>query len=107
MRAIGQTDAGAGPRDLLDRDRVGQIAHAGAAVFLGDGDAQKAEVAHLAPQVGGEDVLAVHLRGDGLDPFLRPAVNHVAQGVHVLAQVEIHPSREHHNPPPVIERSFS
>ena len=60
--AVGQADRRRGAADLLHRDDVGEIAHAGAAVFLFDGDAEQAEVAELAPQVHGKLVAAVDLR---------------------------------------------
>ena len=53
--------------EIAPRDDVGQVAHIGAAVFLADGDAEYAEVAHLAPEVHRELVAAVDLgsaRGD-------------------------------------------
>ena len=108
MRAIGQADGCAGPRDFLDRDDMGQIAHARAAKFLGDGDAQQPQVTHLGPKVVRKGVGLVDLGRDGLDAVLRPAMHHVAQGVHILAQIEFHPSREHpRSPHPrFIERPF-
>ena len=42
---------------------MGQVAHLGAAVFLVDGDAEHAQVAHLAPQVHRELVAAVDFGG--------------------------------------------
>ena len=62
VRAVGQADRGRGARDLLHRDDVFQIAHAGAAVFLLHGDAEHAEVAELAPQVHRERIVAVDRR---------------------------------------------
>ena len=108
MGPVGQADAGRGAGDFLDGDGVGQITHPRSAVFLGDGDAQQAQLAHLAPQGGGKLVRSVNLRRDRLDPVLSPAVHGLAQRVHILAQVEFHASGEHPpNPSPVIERSFS
>ena len=67
MGAVGQADRGRGARDFLHRHDVGQVAHVGAAVFFADGDAEHAQLAHLAPQVHRELVAAVDLgraRGD-------------------------------------------
>ena len=61
VRAVAQRHAGGGAGDLLDRHHVREIAEPGAAVFLGHGDAEQAELAHLAPELGREDVRAVDL----------------------------------------------
>ncbi len=99
MGAVGQRDAGAGPGDLLDRDHMREVSHPGAAVFLGHGDAQQAQLAQFGPELGGELVAAVDLGGHRLQPFLRPAVHHVAQGIHILAEIELHTCVEHRFPP--------
>jgi hypothetical protein len=44
---------------------MGQVAHVGAAVFLGHGDAQHAEVAHLLPGIHRELVGPVDLAARG------------------------------------------
>ncbi|MNF26982.1 hypothetical protein D3C84_76290 [compost metagenome] len=85
--AVGQADRRRGAADLLDGDHVGQVAEAGAAVFLGHGDAEQAHVAELLPHVGGEQVVAVdgggarrQLGGDeGLD-LLAEHVDGFAEG---------------------------
>ena len=67
MRAVGKADGGGGAGNLLHRDEVGKVAHAGTAELLGHGDAEQAERAELLPQVGGELVLVVDgggARGD-------------------------------------------
>ena len=95
MRAVAERDRGAGPRNLLDSHGMRQIAHSGATVFLGDGDAQQAKLAHLLPQRVGESVLAVDLGGHRRHPLLRPAMHHLAQRFDFLGAVERHRSCEH------------
>jgi len=46
---------------------VGQVAHVRAAVFVADGNAEQAQLAHLAPQVHRELVGAVDLGRAGRD----------------------------------------
>ena len=59
MRPVGQSDRGRGTADLLHRDAMFEVAHAGTAPFLLDRDAEDAEVTHLAPEVWREGVVAV------------------------------------------------
>ncbi len=61
MRAVRETDRRRRAAHLLHRDHVREIAHRGAAVLLVDGDAEQAEIAHLAPQVMRKLVGAVDL----------------------------------------------
>src|SRR6184192_3283311 len=56
MRAVREPDRGRGARDLFHGDDVREIAHRRAAVFLFHRDAQQAEVAELAPEIGREFV---------------------------------------------------
>jgi hypothetical protein len=58
VRAVGQADRGRGAADLLHGHHVLEVAHAGAAVLLLHGDAEDAEVAELAPEVGGNSLRA-------------------------------------------------
>jgi hypothetical protein len=104
--AVGQADRGRGAADLLDRDGVREVAHARAAVFLVHGDAQKPKLPHLAPELVGKRVGPVDLGRHRLHAVLRPAVDHLAQRVHVLAEVERHRGHEHGTRPPLIERLF-
>ena len=48
MRAVRQPDRGRGPADLLHRHDMFQVAHAGAAVFLGDRDARAARLRRVS-----------------------------------------------------------
>ena len=61
VRAVGEADRGRGAGDLLDRDAMGEIAHAGAAVLLGYGDPEQPERAELLPEVGRKLVVRVDL----------------------------------------------
>ena len=95
MRAIAQRNRGRGARDFLDRDHMRQIGHADAAEFLGHGDAQEAKIAHFFPEFVGKGVAGVDLCRHRLDALLRPAMHHLAQGIHILAQIELHDCVEH------------
>src|SRR3546814_9758203 len=73
VRAIAQADRRRGPADLLHRHAMLEVAHAGAAVFLADCDAEHAEAAELAPEVVREGVVAVDVRGPRRDLGRREA----------------------------------
>ena len=92
MRAIGQADRGRGAGDLLHRDHVLQIAHAGAAILLLDGDAEHAEIAELAPQIHRERVVAIDPSRARRDLIGREGLDLSAQHVGGLAQIEIQSS---------------
>jgi hypothetical protein len=95
VRAVAQADAGAGAADLLHRHHVRQVAHVGAAVGLGHGDAEHAELAHLAPQVHRELVAAVDLGGARRDLGLGEGAHGVAQRVDVVAELEVEAGQVH------------
>src|SRR5471030_88658 len=86
--AVGQADRRPCAADFLHRDDVREIAHAGAAVFFADGDAEQADGAELAPQVGGELVCAVDLGGAWRNLARGKIAHRVAQHVDVYAEVE-------------------
>src|SRR5690606_12082317 len=67
MGAVAEADAGRGAADLLHRDAVLQVAHAGAAVLLLHREAQQPERAHLRPELAREAVAAVDLLGERRD----------------------------------------
>ena len=89
MRAVGQADRGGGARDLLHRHAMGEIAEAGAAVFLFHRDAVQAERAHLRPQLAREHIVAVDLVGARRDAVLGEVADGLAQHVDVGAEAEI------------------
>jgi hypothetical protein len=95
VRAVAQADRGAGAADLLHRDHVRQVAHVGAAVLLGHGDAQHAQLAHLAPQVHRELVAAVDLGRARRDLGLGKVAHRVAQRVDVFAELEVQAGQVH------------
>jgi len=89
MRAVGETHAGRCAGNFFHRNHVRQIAHVGTAVFLAHGDAQHAQVAHLAPQVHRELVVAIDFGGAGGDFGLGKVTHRVAQGIDVFTKLEI------------------
>ncbi|OIQ86770.1 hypothetical protein GALL_313590 [mine drainage metagenome] len=95
VRAVAQRHGSAGARDLLHRDHVRQIAHAGAAVGLGHRDAQQSEVAELAPQVHRELVVAVDLGRARRDLGDGEVAHRVAHRVDVGAELEIKSGEVH------------
>ena len=92
---VRQTHRCAGTRDFFHRDHVRQITHVGAAVFLAHGDAQHAQVTHLAPQVHRELVAVVDLGRAGGDFGLRKVIHRFAQGVDVFTELEIQTGHVH------------
>ena len=62
-----------------------EVAHPGAAVFLWGGDAEHAEIAELAPEIGGEVVVAVDRGGAGSDFVSGEAGDLVAERVGCVA----------------------
>ena len=95
MRPVAEADRGGGPRHLLHRHAMGEVAHAEPAVFLGHGDSQQADLAHLRPQLHREGVGAVDLGGQRLHLLLRPAMGRVADRLDVLAERESQGGVEH------------
>ena len=89
MRAVGEADRRRGAAHLLHRDHVREVAHRRAAVLLLDGDAEQAQVAHLAPEVGRKLVGAVDL-GSARRDLVRGELPHGrAQHVDRVAVVEV------------------
>ena len=92
MRAIGQADRGRCPRHFLHRDAVLEIAEAGAAILLLDGDAVQAERADFGPEIAGELIAAVDFGGARRDFVLRERIYRLAYSVRSLAEIEVeHP----------------
>ena len=81
--------AGIDAGDLLDGQQVGEGVGAGAAVLLGDQHAEQPHLPHLLEDVGREDVLAVALRGPGLDALDGEAAHLVAEELLVLGEREV------------------
>jgi hypothetical protein len=72
-----------------------QVAHAGAAELLLDGDAKQAEIAELAPQIGGEIVIPIDVGGTRGDLGVRERPHAFPQRLGRLAQVEVQGSQFH------------
>jgi hypothetical protein len=89
VRAVGQADRGGGAADLLHGHHVLEVAHAGAAVLLLHGDAEDAELAELAPEVGGELVARVDLGRARRDLGGGETRDLGAQGVGGLTEAEV------------------
>ena len=85
MRAIGQAHRSACARNFFHGHHVRQIAHGRTAVFFFNGNAQHTELAHLAPQVHWELVIAVDGSCARRDFGLRESMHRVAQRIHVFA----------------------
>ena len=90
----GDRDGRVDPRQLLDRDRVGDGVAARAAVALVDRDAHQAEPGHLAHELDGEARLAIELLGDGRDPLARERADGVADQLLLGSEVEVHAGRD-------------
>jgi hypothetical protein len=67
---------------------VGQIAHVGAAVFFADGHTQNAEIAHLAPQIHRELVVAVDFSCTRRDFGGSKLLNGFTQSGDIVAMIE-------------------
>ena len=81
MRAVGQADRCRGAAEFFHRDDVGEVAHAGAAVFLLHRDAEQAERAQFLPQVRRELVAVVDVRRARRDLVRREVAYRGAQHV--------------------------
>ena len=63
VRAVRQTDRGAGAGDFFHGNRMGEVTHTATAVLLGNGDAQQTQITHFGPQISGKIVVAVNVGG--------------------------------------------
>ena len=89
MRAVTQADRGRAAADLLHRDDMLEVAEAGAAVFLLDGDAEQAEFTEPGPEITRELVGPVDLVGARRDLVGGEAGDRIADHVCGLAEPEI------------------
>ncbi len=80
------------PADLLDGDGVGEGVETGAALLLGDRDAEPAELADAADDLDREASLALVLVDDGCDLGEHEVTDRVAQEGVLGRQVEVHRS---------------
>jgi hypothetical protein len=72
--------------DLLEDEHQRHVVHAGAAPFLGDDHAERAEFAELAQRLGRKGVMAVPLGSEGRQPLLREVAQRVADHFLFLGQ---------------------
>jgi hypothetical protein len=77
-----------------------EIGHPGAAMLRIGGQPEEAKRAHFSPEMRREAVFPIGLLGDWSNAVAREPPHRVAQGIHVLAQSEIHRAVEHRRPPP-------
>ena len=89
MGAVAQAHRGRAAADFLHGDDMLEIAQAGAAVGLGHGDAEQAQIAELAPQITGEFIVGVNRRGARRDLVGGEAAHGIADHVGGLAEAEI------------------
>jgi hypothetical protein len=76
-------------RDFFHRHHVGQVAHAGAAVFFFHGEAEQALFAQLRPQGQRELVAGIGLGGQRCDLGGGKMGHALAQQVDVFAKIEV------------------
>src|SRR5439155_23784201 len=77
-------------RDLLHGDAVGEEVAAGSPHLLREGQAEDAQLSHLADYVVGEAMLAVEVLGRGRDHLAAEVASQVADRLLLVGQVEIH-----------------
>ncbi len=101
MGAVGEPDRGRGAAHLLHRDAMGEIAHAGTAIFLLDRDAVQPERAHRRPQLHGKPVGLVDLGGERRDLLFGEIAHAAPQHVDLGAEVVVK-----HQKPGVLHRPY-
>ena len=89
MRAVRKPYRRRRTGDFLHRHDVRQIAHVRTAIGLLDGNAQKSEVTHLAPQPRGKLVRAIDIGRAWRDLVRSELMDRRAQHVDVFAEREI------------------
>ena len=89
VRPVAQAHAGTGARNFLHGNHVRQVSHVSAPIGLGHGDAQHAQIAHLAPQVHGELIRLIDLRRARGNFGLGEITHRIAQCVDIFAQVKV------------------
>ena len=85
--------AGVDARELLDHERVAQVVGAAPAVLLGVGDPHQPELAELLDDRVGKALGAVELLGHRLDLARGEVAREVADGLLLVAEVEVHRAR--------------
>src|SRR5713101_7716306 len=89
MGTVGEADGSRGAAHLLHRDAMREVAHAGAAICLLDGDAVETKRAHFRPQLDRETIGPVDLGGERRDTIFGKAAHRRAQHVDLRTEIEI------------------
>ncbi len=89
VSAVGQRHRCRATADFFHGHHMRQVTQAGAAVLFRHSDAEQAHVTEFAPQVGGEQVVAVDLRRARCDLFGHEGLHLVAQHVDGFAEGEV------------------
>jgi hypothetical protein len=92
-RGVGRNDEAEGapdPADLFNGDRVGEVVEAGAALLLGDRDAEPARLAELLDDLDGEAPLALVLVDDRRDLLRHEVADRGAEELVLAREVEVH-----------------
>ena len=76
--------------DLLAGERLGDEVEAGAAVLLGDHDAEDPELRHALDQLHVELVVDVVLDRDGQDPLVDEGANRLLDQALLVGELEVH-----------------
>ncbi len=93
QRGLGDKGDGrgaAGPCDLLHGDGIADAIAPHPPVLLGKGQAEEAQLAHLAKGLHGEPVLFVYLLSDGFDLVFSKVAHHLADQFLLLVELEMH-----------------
>ncbi|MNS51009.1 hypothetical protein D3C72_836730 [compost metagenome] len=89
VRTVGQRYRGRTTADFFHRHHMRQVTQTRAAVLFRHGDAEQAHVTEFAPHVGGEQVVAVDLRGARGDLLGDKGLNLIAQHVDGFTEGEV------------------
>ena len=89
VRAVAEPHRSGRAADFLHCHAMLEIAHAGAAELVLDGDPEQPHIPHFAPQILGEIVVAVDVRGTRRDLVRGETADRLAQHVGIVAKAEI------------------
>jgi hypothetical protein len=96
MRAVAQAYRGRGAADFFHRDDMSEIPHFGAAIGLGDGNAEQTHFTELGPELVGELVAAIDFGRQRRDFGLREILHRVAQHVDGFTEIEVEGGNMYH-----------
>ncbi len=85
-----RSERGLATLDLLAGERLGDVVEAGAAVFLGDDDAEDPQLGHALDQVQVELVVDVVLDRDRQDALVHEVADGLLDQALFVGEVEIH-----------------